>query len=1091
MKISGLQIDHFGIWSQVQFENLAKGVTVFYGPNEAGKTTLLQFIRMVLYGWEGGRQRYLQRNGQGMLPPGPRAGGSLILSTPDDDFHVRREASWHEGQENTVGELRVTTRDGNRQGAHRLVNLLTGIDESVFNNVFAVGLRELQYLGTLNDTEASRYLYHLSTGTDRVSLVDVMRQLQSTRSHLLGGRNSESLLFKLAEEQTNLESQLHGMFSSLDRWSQLRGELEQLDEEIARLETGKTAQERRVRNLELAARVEPVWNQIRRVEQQIQALGAIPAISADTQRELDELAEQIASHESKLTEVRQQRETLDRGNLHATEDVFVLQAARIDSILDDRPTVAALDDQLHGLRGRLEETEFELQAELERLGLAGPDAGPAPQFDEQVLASLQQPAERVESCRGQLEQTHKESARLKEQAKRVAEDMADALGRDKQWSERLKENALREGSDTQTLLADLRRRLQIERQLTATRESHEQLSARRKTLLASQLLPWEVIQALGGLFTTGCICLALALVGGSWGFADRSRFGLAMMGLVAVLAAALLKLLLNGSTQRDLRECVADIEEARKQLTELESEAGRLDQKIPGTRPGGTTVAALQKRLLKIETLIPLDSRRRALLDASVAYEQRAGQLTHRLKVARDQWRESLQHFGLPLDLEPAQVRQLVEDAGHLAQLYQIAAQLRAQVSATQRELTTHAQRVTALFGDLRLVPKGERTLDHMNQLLAARKAHEEQLRQAERRRNDVRQLRERDQSLQRDLRQLVNRRAARVAAQGAIDDDNLGQLIQRRQQWEQLVQQRDTSRDELARLVPDKATQKIVFAELLVEGRDSVTERLETLRTDVHHVESRLKELCLRRGELAERCRQLREDRGLTDQLLQMAEVDAKLVKAVEQTQTISAMTQLLRQVYKRYEKDRQPETLKEASVHLRRMTQDKYTRIWTPLDQDVLFVDDPHHLSIPVDQLSRGTREQLFLALRLALASGYARRGCQLPLVLDDVLVNFDESRTRAAAEVLMDFGHAGHQVLIFTCHEHVMQLFGELGADIRRLPANSRAADIDTPAASSERHFEVHKPPRTSRQPRDTHRAPMLTASATKVQLGYVRR
>ena len=63
---------------------------------------------------------------------------------------------------------------------------------------------------------------------------------------------------------------------------------------------------------------------------------------------------------------------------------------------------------------------------------------------------------------------------------------------------------------------------------------------------------------------------------------------------------------------------------------------------------------------------------------------------------------------------------------------------------------------------------------------------------------------------------------------------------------------------------------------------------------------------------------------------------------------------------------------------------------------------------------------------SLRLALASSYARRGSPLPLVLDDVLVNFDAERAKAAAAVLRDFAAEGHQLLVFTCHEHIHKLF-----------------------------------------------------------------
>ena len=141
-------------------------------------------------------------------------------------------------------------------------------------------------------------------------------------------------------------------------------------------------------------------------------------------------------------------------------------------------------------------------------------------------------------------------------------------------------------------------------------------------------------------------------------------------------------------------------------------------------------------------------------------------------------------------------------------------------------------------------------------------------------------------------------------------------------------------------------------------------------------------------------------------------------------------------------YEQQRQPETLQEASGYLDRLTQGRYCRVWTPLGEHALRVDDAEGHSLPVEVLSRGTREQLFLSLRLALASSYARRGAPLPLVLDDVLVNFDAERAKAAAAVLRDFAAAGHQLLVFTCHEHILKLFKSLKVPVSRLPEQRRA-------------------------------------------------
>ena len=51
MRIRELHIDGFGRFSGVEYGPLEGSVTVFYGPNEAGKSTLLEFVRRVLFGF--------------------------------------------------------------------------------------------------------------------------------------------------------------------------------------------------------------------------------------------------------------------------------------------------------------------------------------------------------------------------------------------------------------------------------------------------------------------------------------------------------------------------------------------------------------------------------------------------------------------------------------------------------------------------------------------------------------------------------------------------------------------------------------------------------------------------------------------------------------------------------------------------------------------------------------------------------------------------------------------------------------------------------------------------------------------------------
>ena len=102
--------------------------------------------------------------------------------------------------------------------------------------------------------------------------------------------------------------------------------------------------------------------------------------------------------------------------------------------------------------------------------------------------------------------------------------------------------------------------------------------------------------------------------------------------------------------------------------------------------------------------------------------------------------------------------------------------------------------------------------------------------------------------------------------------------------------------------------------------------------------------------------------------------------------------------------------------------------------LDGGSLTILPPVGEGVTPDLLSRGTQEQLYLALRLAHVRQQARLGgVSLPLIMDDILVNFDPERAERTAGVLQEMvrpadGGQGHQVLFFTCHPHVARLLRE---------------------------------------------------------------
>ena len=304
------------------------------------------------------------------------------------------------------------------------------------------------------------------------------------------------------------------------------------------------------------------------------------------------------------------------------------------------------------------------------------------------------------------------------------------------------------------------------------------------------------------------------------------------------------------------------------------------------------------------------------------------------------------------------------------------------------------------------------------------------------------------------EAKRLRRRRRQLLAAAGTFDHQEFRRRAELQADAARLREERAHLAQDIAAALADSASEERLAG--LLSGRENLDAAESQLAEARAEAIRRLNEALTRRGEMNQQLRALVEDRQLAHKRIELGIVEKRLHDALDRWRVLAVCGMMLEAVRAYYEREHQPQVLREASGYLKRLTGGRYARVWTPISEHVLRVDDAEGHSIAVEKLSRGTREQLFLALRLALASSFARRGINLPLVLDDVLVNFDVTRAKAAAAVLRDFARGGNQVLLFTCHEHIARLFKQIKAEVRQLPDNgeSHVLAADIPARRARR-------------------------------------
>ncbi|MET0390168.1 MAG: hypothetical protein ABW321_29620, partial [Polyangiales bacterium] len=158
-------------------------------------------------------------------------------------------------------------------------------------------------------------------------------------------------------------------------------------------------------------------------------------------------------------------------------------------------------------------------------------------------------------------------------------------------------------------------------------------------------------------------------------------------------------------------------------------------------------------------------------------------------------------------------------------------------------------------------------------------------------------------------------------------------------------------------------------------------------------------------------------------DALVHLAEVRTLSERYVR----VRLAASVLKREIERYRERHRAPVLREAATLFQQLTLGAYDGLdvdYGDHDEPILVCVRHDATRVTVPALSTGTRDQLYLALRLASIRHLASEKEPLPLILDDVLVHFDEDRAGAALVALADFA-ATTQVLFFTHHHKLCEL------------------------------------------------------------------
>lgn len=210
----------------------------------------------------------------------------------------------------------------------------------------------------------------------------------------------------------------------------------------------------------------------------------------------------------------------------------------------------------------------------------------------------------------------------------------------------------------------------------------------------------------------------------------------------------------------------------------------------------------------------------------------------------------------------------------------------------------------------------------------------------------------------------------------------------------------------------------------------DDWMETHQNLTKHIKEETASLGELQKNQGAVENEIFRLAGDNTITDTLQKKEKIEAELANALSEWLTYMYTEEILNRAQAAYESGRQPQIMKQANTFLSAMTRGKYALRISEDGKDIGIVDSEHRVK-EAKIWSSGTGDQVFLAIRLAMALSFGEQLEPLPIVLDDIFVRFDEERQRETLRFLMELGKT-QQIFLFTCHAQTMRIAEEVGKE-----------------------------------------------------------
>jgi uncharacterized protein YhaN len=354
LTIQKIHIYGFGKHENITI-SLQDGVTIFYGINEAGKTTIQQFILQMLFGFPTKQQS--QRKYEPKTSP--KFGGQLTILHP-----IYGQCTIERVKGKATGDVTVYTEDGLKGHDELLAKLLYGYSRASFEAIFSFSIHELQGIEKMSEDELTHLLLASgTTGIHRLSALE--KKLEKDAGELFKKSGKLPLINQKIEYLKQLEKTIKKEQATIHTFEDKSLKLQQLEQRLKDLNIQQKTLQQDWQQLTVIKQAMPLIEQQETLQQSYKSYAHVQ-FPPEGIRRYEQLKDRLTHETLQLTQLEEQYQAL-KSKLQLTADEQAIE--EIARLMNKEATWNQLLVKEQNLKDELFVLEQDIEAQFRLLGV--------------------------------------------------------------------------------------------------------------------------------------------------------------------------------------------------------------------------------------------------------------------------------------------------------------------------------------------------------------------------------------------------------------------------------------------------------------------------------------------------------------------------------------------------------------------------------------------------------------------------------------------------------------------------------------------------------------------------------------------------